>query len=650
MLFYIFLFALQQTSMRQQAWLKSFLIWLVMEIFLIGTAVVYLTHILIPSFTFKDVKKIKNYLMQSFRNRRKHKKRTEGDSDASTPFNTASFLFVSYRLAQLYPDLLESQVIMNFSTTWPVQSYKRQKDITTSYKGSFSAIKSGVATLAIYLITSSIDLPPAIHDMTIGMASSVSIGYCILIHLQLYQLYPVLVIIPTIVIGVLVHFFMKANKSKKDVGNEILPLLEEPESDDTLDAIRSIENIDTLQSMLHAKDKKDRRERLNYQWAITDELPVVAKVDTACNYCEVEASLPMDKNDERPLLLIKDSVIEGPQSERGNIDAEIFALRPRLFSTDSGISRRTPPSVQEDDWPTSSHGSSLLPSPAVSADNISSPIDSQSSVSLDTESRLESPLNQINRKRMCQLDDEEDAYSMPSKQSAKSESVGSYAVTNYSGGSERSSRVFDHFDIDIDIVYKWDATEDHPVNYLQKQQPSEDRSKKSQLSFNNLSRSRSESDCLSAVDHHHSHRTRTRSRSSAAFSAMSLSTWVPSEGFGDSIPSNLGTSAGTFSVRISIDESDRDDPPSHHKILTDSLFDNKSEKSLNSEIKIEEGTGAAPHSPPLSSATVSACSESDRDEWNSDVHCRRSEPVRSTQSLPSLDRRERRQQLLVPSS
>ena len=108
--------------------------WLVMQIFLIAPTVVYVTHVLIPSFTFKELKKIKNYLIQSFKNHRKRqKRRTEAQNAAEEKqdvFNTAEYLFVSYRIAKFHPDLLESKVILNFSTQWPVQTYNRQKDIS----------------------------------------------------------------------------------------------------------------------------------------------------------------------------------------------------------------------------------------------------------------------------------------------------------------------------------------------------------------------------------------------------------------------------------------------------------------------------------------------------------------------------------------
>jgi hypothetical protein len=49
------------------------------------------------------------------------------------------------------------------------------------------------------------------------MVSTVTIGYTLLLHIQLYHIYPVLVIVPLLFIGVVVHFVTKAMNSKTEV-------------------------------------------------------------------------------------------------------------------------------------------------------------------------------------------------------------------------------------------------------------------------------------------------------------------------------------------------------------------------------------------------------------------------------------------------
>lgn len=444
MLFYIFLFALAQSSMRQRAWLQSFLTWLVMEIFFVGTVVVYLTHIVIPSFTFKDLKRIKDYLVQSFRNKMKRKKnrREETFAEAEKTFNTASYLFVSHRVAALCPDLLESKVILAFQTPWPVQSYQHQTDLMKNYKGSFKAIQSSIATLAIYLISSAIDLPPALHDMTMDMVSTVTVGYVILVHLQLYDLYPILVIIPAVIIGVLIHFAVKANKGK-EVDN-VTPIagVEEEEEEDELDLIKATDDIETLQTLLVERDKRNRREQLGYHW--TDgvrEEPV-----------KEEGKRVEERGEE-----------EKEEEKMGSLDTIDYPCfgdrRLRAGSNDSTFSRQSMASIHDEDLPASSRGSSHLPSPAYSvgadvdlADAVSSPIDSQSSASgikrwraddsdsdfmnnspVVSRTQFENmpplPISIIHSTNLEENQNEIDNYSMPSKESHNSKSVYSYTVS-----------------------------------------------------------------------------------------------------------------------------------------------------------------------------------------------------------------------------
>ena len=65
MLFYIFLFALNQNTNRQEAWFRSFILWLILDIVFVSTAEVFFTHIVVPSMIMKDVTKIKQRMMEN---------------------------------------------------------------------------------------------------------------------------------------------------------------------------------------------------------------------------------------------------------------------------------------------------------------------------------------------------------------------------------------------------------------------------------------------------------------------------------------------------------------------------------------------------------------------------------------------------------
>jgi hypothetical protein len=270
MLFYIFLFAVSQEVSRQRAWAQSFGMWLVVEVLLVSSAMVLITHVLIPSFAMSDVSKIKKRLLTSLQDyhkkmmlRERERERTamglssisdvheeqedssnddsdleedldgvkgegriektkrkrfnnEADSERikdATKFNAAKYLFLSYKMAHAYPELKIAQIITEFSTPWPKQSYRRATDVSKTYDRKFQAIQKAATTIVMFFVTSFIRIPPAIQDMIMQVGTTAVTGYTVLVHLQLYQIYPVLIAVPTILIAAIVHFVVQSSKA-----------------------------------------------------------------------------------------------------------------------------------------------------------------------------------------------------------------------------------------------------------------------------------------------------------------------------------------------------------------------------------------------------------------------------------------------------
>ena len=135
LLFYVYLFAMSQTGSAQEAWFASFLLWFFMDLFFVGTGMVYFIHFLIPSLTMRDLHKIRFKLLDTVE---KYKRSLTEEADNvgdSNPilFNVADYFFVSTRVAKLYPDLPESKIILKFSSPWPRQSYNHDTDRHTEH-------------------------------------------------------------------------------------------------------------------------------------------------------------------------------------------------------------------------------------------------------------------------------------------------------------------------------------------------------------------------------------------------------------------------------------------------------------------------------------------------------------------------------------
>jgi hypothetical protein len=278
MLFYIFLFAVSQEHHRQRAWARSFGLWLVVEVVVVSSAIVFFTHVLVPSFIMTDVSKIRTRLIESLQEYHKtmnkfkntdriHEENDHSDTDEDeekegekegekgkrdkgrhgVSFNAASYLFLSTKMAKLYPELKVAQIIQAFSTPWPKQSYHRASDVTKQYDRRFQAIVKSIQMVIMFFVTSFISIPPSFQDMVIHMSTTAISGYTALLHVHLYRIYPVLVAVPTLLIAAILHFFVQSNKQKGQL--EFARLFGQGSSGNNK------VHIDTNDKLVGAKDK-----------------------------------------------------------------------------------------------------------------------------------------------------------------------------------------------------------------------------------------------------------------------------------------------------------------------------------------------------------------------------------------------------------
>ena len=254
MVFYVYLFSLNQTQARQGAWLKSFLIWFIMEVFVVSTVICFVTHFLIPSVILKDLHKVKERLLNIIRDykdsmkkeaREKaqrfrdmvestqggHRKKEKDQEDKG--FNAAAYFYVSYRLAKLFPDLKESKIIQKFHSPWPRVNYNRaRKDVKQSYNALAMSIGRSVAMVVFKLLGELVALPVSIQDMVFNFISTSAVGYTALLHVSLYEMLPVLVALPSIAVVLIVHFFVRKNDHDRKMQlARTLPVTDESDLD-----------------------------------------------------------------------------------------------------------------------------------------------------------------------------------------------------------------------------------------------------------------------------------------------------------------------------------------------------------------------------------------------------------------------------------
>jgi hypothetical protein len=217
MLFYILLFALSQTVHRQGAWALSFALWLVVEVLLVSSSTVLFTHVMIPSLIMQDVNKIKQKLAESIRAFNDGVKSGVKDRTTTTEegnvFNAAAYLFASTKLAQEWSELREAQIIALFRTPWPKQSYQRENNVSQAYSKKYTALTRSASIIAIFFLTQLLQIPPNLQDMIVQVVTTTSVGYTVLLHIDLYRIFPLLAFLPVLLVLVVVHFLIQSGKA-----------------------------------------------------------------------------------------------------------------------------------------------------------------------------------------------------------------------------------------------------------------------------------------------------------------------------------------------------------------------------------------------------------------------------------------------------
>lgn len=221
MLFYLFLFALQQSASNQRDWWRSFLMWMMMDALLLSTANVVLTHYLLPSFSKNEVRvaenELKNFIL-------KHQDIASSDpstavtatavaplphpvSTVNASFDSSEFFFVSKRVAREFPDLPESEWIQTYSTPWPRRSYANVKDVARQVEQHGSTVEAVVAhvlsfatVFVVVIFTTYVRLPSSVRELFTEMAATSAIGYSFMFELMLYRISPYLAAAPLLLI------------------------------------------------------------------------------------------------------------------------------------------------------------------------------------------------------------------------------------------------------------------------------------------------------------------------------------------------------------------------------------------------------------------------------------------------------------------
>jgi hypothetical protein len=223
LLLYVLLFAISQTESRQSAWLKTFIMWLIMEIFVVSTLCMVLSRIVIPSFIMSEAGRVKESMLHVIEkyqakviaaaaaDENSFSNAVVNNNYEDSEFSASNYLFVSTRIAKSFPNLKASSIVQEFKTPLPQRPYGvGEKDATRAYrmKLRITALVNSMSVLLMVLLGYLSSLPAPLHDMLLNALNWCFFGYITLLHTALYKENPSYVLIPAAILVLIFAPFM----------------------------------------------------------------------------------------------------------------------------------------------------------------------------------------------------------------------------------------------------------------------------------------------------------------------------------------------------------------------------------------------------------------------------------------------------------
>jgi hypothetical protein len=243
LLFYVYLFAITQTHSRQSAWFESFVMWLVFEVVVSSTGLVLLTHLFIPLYVLKDISRIKesvlkdltifreSYLRSPPRDIEEGEGARNGDqgTEGNKDFNAAKYLFPSWRLASLFPDIPESGLILLFKTPCPKRKFG-EKGAAVSREYEQALILTALSRILLFFLGSLLHFHTLVQDIFLQTVCNSGFGIVGLWLIRLFAIHPVLPVAVSVMLLLLLAWLLRLCSSMGK--NELVSItpshLEEP--------------------------------------------------------------------------------------------------------------------------------------------------------------------------------------------------------------------------------------------------------------------------------------------------------------------------------------------------------------------------------------------------------------------------------------
>jgi hypothetical protein len=135
--------------------------------------------------------------------------------------------FVSSRVAQSHPEFPESAMISEYRTVWPKKSFRcDNSQVKTSYDMRFTFLSQAVSRVALFGLTSLIQVPEPIRELSLRLFVTGGLGYVILLFHRLSKVSPYLLILPIVVIPLTIYTLLLNGNARLEL-SKIHPIEEE---------------------------------------------------------------------------------------------------------------------------------------------------------------------------------------------------------------------------------------------------------------------------------------------------------------------------------------------------------------------------------------------------------------------------------------
>ena len=199
-------------------------------------------HLLIPLYVLTDLSKIKNKVVEILvLFQRKYLKHNQNQNNLNNnqnnnielrnnEFNSVKYLFVSWKVASLFPEFQESQIILQFKSPFPTKRLvieEEMKSLSEQYEEGI--ILTSLTRLATYYLTSILSFHQLFQDTIIQFICNSVVGYLWITMYRLYKIQPLLLLVPIICIiicvSLLIIYYQQQSNQKL---REIVPILDNP--------------------------------------------------------------------------------------------------------------------------------------------------------------------------------------------------------------------------------------------------------------------------------------------------------------------------------------------------------------------------------------------------------------------------------------